>query len=73
METTNYEILGKKLHHYFLNKQDIHLKLNNGYVRNGSIKEMGADFIILIDKRVGEIAVFFMEIEEAEPYLEEGK
>jgi hypothetical protein len=54
----------------FYKKQQIftHIGLNNGKFYNGLIQEVGSDFLIIHDRILGEMPVFFIEISSIEPY-----
>lgn len=56
---------------FFLEKKTtIHIQKTNGQFYNGLILEINNDFIILLDKKVGEVPIYFSEITKLEPYKE---
>lgn len=55
-------------------KKVVHIIKRDGRFLNGIIKDTSADFLILIDEKLGEMPVFFREIINIEPRIkEEGK
>ena len=66
--------LQKRALYFFKEGKPIHVKLNSGYVYNGIILDLSeADFIILIDRKIGEMPLFFTEINILEAFREDGK
>lgn len=56
--------MSRKAQFYFDGGRKVHVSLNSGTFYNGYIKEMSADFFILVDDVLGELPVFFSEIKE---------
>lgn len=53
---------------FFMNRnQPVHVSKKNYWFNNGIIKELSAEFLIIVDEVVGEMPVFFSEIYEIEP------
>lgn len=68
----NDELIGKKLQLFLKESKALHVDLTNGRFYNGFIQEIAADFFILSDFRIGEVTVFFIEIDHLEPYMPKG-
>ena len=48
---------------YFLDTQEfIHLSLKTGKFYNGTINKVGEDYLVVRDRVVGEVPVFFIEL-----------
>ena len=58
----------KRAEYFFKDKLLVHIKTKKGGFYNGIIKEMSADFFILNERLLGEMPIFFLEIERIEPY-----
>lgn len=61
---------------FFKNKKvDVHISLKSGRFYNGKILDTEGDFIIMVDKKLGEVPIFFNEIKEdgIEPFTEVGE
>jgi hypothetical protein len=67
------ELAGKKLKYYSDSNTELHIKLLNGRFYNGIVKYIGADFLLLTERKLNEVCVFFSEIEDIVPYREEEK
>lgn len=50
-------------------KWKVHILLENGFVHNGIIENVEADFLLLEDERKGLIPIFFIEIIDIEKYI----
>lgn len=66
------ELIEKKANHYSKEAKIIHITLDNGRFYNGKIKYIGIDFLLFEDRKLGDIAIYFIEILDIFPY-EEGK
>ena len=64
------EIARKKLEYFYQNKIRVHLKLYNGTFYNGLVFDYKKDFIILHDRKVGRVPVFFIEIKFVDEFRE---
>jgi hypothetical protein len=64
------DIAGKKAQFYKDSNTPVHIKLSNDRFYNGSIKYIGADFVILDEIKFGEVCAFFIEVEDIIPYRE---
>jgi|TARA_R100000501_G_C2541167_1_gene59832 hypothetical protein len=60
----------RKAEFYKIKKIDVHLNLKSGKFYNGKIIDVESDFLILIDRKLGEVPVFFYEIRDGviEPF-----
>lgn len=55
----------------FLKSQELcHVKLFDGEFYNGSVTELGAEFVIFMDRFEGEKVLFFHEIKKIQPFRE---
>jgi hypothetical protein len=63
------DMIRQKCEFFQEKKINVHLKKENNFY-NGLIIEVNKDFIILIDRKVGEVPIFFSEIITIEPYKE---
>ena len=65
----------QKLYFYFEKKREIHISCFANRFYNGIILEINQDkgYLILVDKKLGEVPVMFDEILNVEPFLEEEK
>lgn len=61
------EDIVNQLKFYLGNSKAIHVKTKTGFF-NGFIVEIRAEFFLLDDFRVGELPVFFSQIERLEPF-----
>ena len=69
------QALLKKANYFLKENTSIHISKKNGWFHNGFIKEISADFLILVDEIEGDMPVFFLEIidiEKREPKREKG-
>ena len=48
-------------------KRAVHIAKKDGRFLNGIIEEVSADYLILIDEKLGEMPVFFLEVLAVEP------
>ena len=54
----------------FLNKSiSVHIKLRNDRFYNGMLSYVGAEYLELIDRKIGYVIIFFSEISVIEPYM----
>ena len=53
-----------KLNFYTERKEDIHLKMANGYFYNGSVVEFNDDHIIFKDDKLGEVLLYLCDIRD---------
>ena len=53
--------------YFFENKRAVHITLRNKRFHNGIILIVKNDFILFDDERLGEMPLFFLEIENIEP------
>lgn len=67
-EENPYELISKQATFYCETKTPVHIVLKNGFFYNGTIKYIGADFILLTDRFKGEMPLFFMEINFIEKF-----
>lgn len=63
------ETIGKRIQYFFDNQKAIHCQTKGGRWYNGYILEVNADFFILNEFKVGELPVFFIEVEEVTQYV----
>jgi len=66
-------VAGKKAQFYKDTNGKVHINLSNGRFYNGTIKYIGADFLLLDEAMFGEVCAFFLEIEDIIPYRERGE
>ena len=66
-------IIKEKINIFFKDSKQIHISLKAGFFRNGFVKEVNALFLIFKDRQLGDIPIFYSEINDVEPYLEERK
>jgi len=71
-EKNTEEEFEEKSKFYKKNKTIVHVTLNNSFFYNGEIIEVKSNFIILKDKKLGEMPFFFREIKNIEPQKLEG-
>jgi len=64
----------RKAEFYKIKKTGVHISLKSNKFYNGKIIDIENDFLILIDRKLGEVPVFFDEIKESgiEPFIEDG-
>ncbi len=67
------ELILKKINYYYKEKKLIHIILKNNRFYNGLIKYVAADFLLLEDRKLGEVCVFFLELKGVEPFTENTK
>lgn len=56
--------LEQKANSFFKNKKAVHLSFKKDYWKNGYIREVSSDFLILDEFLEGEIACFFLELKD---------
>jgi len=66
-------MIKQKCDFFFENNKTIHILKNDGQFYNGLILEICDDFIILIDRKVGEVPIFLSEINKIEPFKKRGE
>jgi hypothetical protein len=62
------EMYEKKANYFYNQKKFIHVELKNGKFYNGEIIDVSSDFFNLHDRIVGEIPIFYSEINIFEPF-----
>lgn len=62
--------IGKKAYFYKNENTEIYIKLENGFFYRGFIIDIGSDFLILDDQKLGKMPVFYSEIVAIEPRSE---
>lgn len=65
--TEHTDTVGQKALFFKNKNQEVYIKLESGFFYRGSIKDLGSDFLILDDERLGEMPVFFSEVVTIEP------
>ncbi len=65
--------LKKKAHYYFENKIKVHIKKKNDWFNNGFILEIEGDLLVLDDRVLSAMPIYFIEILEIEKAKEEEK
>ena len=58
----NETILMKRAEFFKDHKIAVHIPKKNNWFNNGLIKEIGEDYLILIDEKEGEVPIFFSEM-----------
>jgi hypothetical protein len=58
---------------FFENKIKVHIDTNNDKFYNGLILKLGSDFLLILDRFLGQTFVLFDEIKTIEPYKERGE
>lgn len=48
----------------------VHITRSNGFVNNGILEEVNADFLLINDERKGSMPLFFIEIVDIEKFEE---
>lgn len=68
--TTNEQdtINSKKINYYYNEKIEVHITLKNDRFFNGLIEYVGVDFFLINDRKLGKIPVYFVELDDIEPY-----
>jgi len=62
------EKIRKKCEFFYERKTTIHIRKDNGQFYNGLIIELTNESLILLDRVVGEVLIYFSEIKFIEPY-----
>jgi len=57
----------------FQNKIKVHLTLRDNSFRNGFVKELKAGFFMFEDRENGVEPIFYLELKNVKPYMEDGK
>jgi len=73
MQGDDKNILKQKIKYYFENKLPVHISLKSTRFLNGKILEFAGDMIIIEDKLLGAVPVYFEEIRYVEPLREKGE
>ena len=69
-EDEKKELITKKANYYLNEKRIVHITNDSDKFYNGLIKYVGADFILIDDRKLGEVCLFYFEIKDLEPYEE---
>ncbi len=65
------EAVKKQAEYFYKDGTCVHINMNQeGVFYNGDISEISDDFIILVDRMLGELPIFFIQIKSIEPYKE---
>lgn len=67
------DMIREKAEYYFSKKEIVHIKKFNKTYYNGLLKDVSNDFLIIIDRKVGEVFVSLSEIEDFDKFKEIGK
>jgi hypothetical protein len=67
-EMDEKEIQEKKARYFLGEKQEVHITVRSGMFFNGFITYVGADFLLIDDRKLGEMPLFFEEIRDIERY-----
>ena len=73
MESINQTLNKKLILTAFKSQLKIHVNLVDGYFKNGTVKEMSADFFIMKKNDGYEEPIFYIEVRDVEPYIEKKK
>lgn len=66
-----HETIGKQALFYKDKYKEIHVSLKRGQFYNGFVLEVGADHLELNDRKLGQVIIFFIEIDKIEPFKRE--
>jgi len=69
----NEELMKEKISFAFKKKIKAHIILKDKTWRNGFVKDISADFFIFEDDINGKEAIFFLELVNVEPFMEDEK
>ena len=69
--TEDINIISQKLNLYKEKKITIHVILKSRQFYNGIVTELGSDFFMIEDRKLGTMPVFFIEVYNIEPYKKE--
>lgn len=58
----------QRANYFYDNKQAVHITLKSNRFYNGVILIVKSDFLLILDRRLGELPCFFLEIKSIEPY-----
>ena len=72
-EKTQQELNEEKINSALLNSTKLHLSLKDRSFRNGYVLEIKKDFFIFCDEINGKEPIFFLELRNVEPYIEDIK
>ena len=61
------DINKNKANFYFNSQGPVHITLTSGRFYNGIIKQILDDKLILVDEKLGDTVVLFIEVERIEP------
>lgn len=67
------DMIRKKAEFFLEKKINVHIQKRNGQFYNGLVLECSSEHLVMIDRKVGELIIFFSEITKFEPYKGEGK
>lgn len=60
----------KRALYFHKEKAEVHVKMKSGYFYNGLILEISeADFFIFVDNKVGEMPIFFVDVDRIERFV----
>lgn len=62
------DTIKKKIDYFYKQQTYVHITTKKDRFYNGQIVEVSADFFIIHDRVLGELPVFFLEIEDVEPF-----
>lgn len=61
------DLMFKRAKLFFERKIPVHVSMKSKKFANGEIIEVKADFFIVLDRKLGEFPVFFLEVYDIEP------
>jgi len=64
------DMIQEKVQFFFEKKITVHLEKHNGQFYNGLILECSDKHLVLLDRVVGEVFIFYSEITKLEPFKE---
>lgn len=67
------DITREKILQSYNSNLKLHIKLKNGFWRNGYVTEIQPDFFIFRDDINADEPIFFLELIKVEPYMEKDK
>ncbi len=65
---TNEELIRQRVNYFFNIKKAVHIKFKKGNWKNGEIIEISSDFFMLDEFLEGPQPIFFLQIEDIDPY-----
>jgi len=69
MNNEKYITIGKKALFFKEKNIEVHVALENNQFYNGCILDVGPDFLILKDRKLGEVPVFFLQLISINPFI----